>query len=75
MRILSIALGFLGLSIFMVSASAQKAALNDSIDMRAEAAWQDALQVWEEYGKVSGYCFSCSTYVADRYVFLLIGLL
>ncbi len=27
----------------------------------------DGLQVWEEEGSYNGYCFSCSTYVADPY--------
>lgn len=47
MRLMSIAPGLIGLVVFTATASAQKTVLNDSIDSRAEAAWQDALQVWE----------------------------
>jgi len=34
-------------SALTISAEAQKAALNDSIDARLETTWQDALQIWE----------------------------
>ena len=47
MRLFSLVPGLIVLTILSATASAQKAALNDSIDSRAEAAWQDALQIWE----------------------------
>ena len=47
MRFLIIGFALFSSAMYSSSAFAQKAALNDSIDARAEAAWQDALKIWE----------------------------
>lgn len=47
MRFFFIAFTILLSAIYSSSTFAQKAALNDSIDTHAEAAWQDALKIWE----------------------------
>ncbi len=47
MRFLIIGFALFSSAMYSSSAFAQKDALNDSIDARAEAAWQDALKIWE----------------------------